>query len=122
MLLLALLVLINASEATVQTFDTSFGKAQLDVPNGYELKDPNGKNVLQFVRSGSEKPIISIVVDGIEIFGSDLKEYANAHFGEGKIYEETTTNDGYKMNYYDINDNGDIHDYSGSLTTLRTRK
>ncbi len=104
-----------ASSADIQTFDTSFGKAQLDVPDGLEIKDPDSKSVIQFVMPGTEKPIISVVVDSIEIFGSDLEKYASAHFGEGKHYEETMTDAGYKMNFYDRNDYGSVHDYSGII-------
>jgi len=114
-LCLVLLVFIGTSSATVQTFDTPFGKAQLDVPYGYELKDASGGSPLQFVKPGSEKPIISVVLDGTDIFGRDLEKYASAHFGEGHAYEETKTSDNHEMYFYNINDYGSVRDFNGII-------
>ncbi len=119
---MVLLASISTASATIQTFETTFGKAQLDVPDGLEIKDANSRDTIQFVRPGTEKPIVCFVVDSIEIFGSDLQEYASAHFGEGKHYEETLTNDGHKMNFYDMNDYGSAHDYSGIIDYTEDKK
>lgn len=110
-----LLTFIGSSSEDTQTFDTAFGKAQLNIPEGFEIKDPNNENVIQFVLPGTEKPVISVVVDNTEIYGSDLEKYASAHFGEGKRYEDTKTNDNHIMHFYDRNDYGDAHEYSGII-------
>lgn len=112
---LMLLVLMSASSATIQTFDTPFGEARLDVPYGYEIKNTDGKSPIQFVKPGFEKPIISVVLDGIVIFGSDLEEYASMHFGEGHAYEKTTTSDNHEMHFYNTMDSGDIRDFNGVI-------
>ena len=108
-------MLMSTASATVQTFETPVGKAQLDVPYGYELKDASGGSSLHFVKPGFEKPIICVVVDGIDIFGSDLEEYASAHFGEGHAYEETTTSDNHKLYFYNMNDYGNVRDFNGII-------
>jgi hypothetical protein len=120
-LYLALLMIIGVSSAAIQTFDTPFGKAQLDVPYGYELKDTSGGSSLQFVLSGSEKPIISLVFDGIDVWGSDLEKYASMHFGEGHAYEETTTSDNHKMHFYNINDYGSVRDFNGIIDHVQDK-
>jgi hypothetical protein len=112
---------INASSATVQTFDTPFGKAQLDVPYGYELKDTSGGNAPSFGLPGSTKPIISLVLDGTDVFGSDLEKYASMHFGEGHAYEETTTSDNHTMHFYNTNDHGSVRDFNGIIDHVQDK-
>jgi hypothetical protein len=114
-------MIIGVSSAVIQTFDTPFGKAQLDVPYGYELKDTSGGNTLSFVLSGSTKPIISLVLDGIDIFGSDLEKYASMHVGEGHAYEETMTSDNHKMHFYDTNDYGSVRDFNGIIDHVQDK-
>jgi len=114
-LCLAIPALIGIVAGTTETFDTDLGKIQLNVPNNYVLKDPSSTNLLQFVKSGSEKPIISIVLDDAKIWGSDLVKYASGHLGEGKTYTETQTNDGHVMHFYALNDYGDTYSFNGII-------
>jgi len=120
-LYLALLMIIGVSSATIQTFDTPFGKAQLDVPYGYELQDTSGGNNPHFGLPGSEKPIISVVLDGIDVWGSDLEKYASMHFGEGHAYEKTTTSDDHGMHFYNMNDYGSVRDFNGIIDHVQDK-
>jgi len=114
-LCIVVLALVGIVSADVQTFDTSYGKVQLDVPQNYVAKEPSSTGVLQLVEPGSEKPIISVALDDVKIFGADLVQYAAMHFGEGKSYTEVQTDDGHRMLFYAFKEYGDIYSYSGII-------
>ncbi len=80
----------------VQVYDSDLGKIKVDLPMVLNPKDQYG-NALYLAKPGSEKPVISILIQ--EPYGQSLKEYA-ALSGYKNEPLETTTNDGHKMDYY----------------------
>ncbi len=101
-LLIALMlsISIGISSASVQSFESSIGTIEIDIPYTVEPSEYSSGDSLQLVKSGTTKPIISINLWDSAMYKQiypTFQEFAESFIGTGHTFEEMTTNDGKPM-------------------------
>jgi hypothetical protein len=109
------------SSGGIQTFSTTFGKVQMDIPFTVTPRDDlTSENRLPLVIPGERMPVINIWKSTkmeLELYkDKGLEAFAVSFIGDVPKFEEMTTNDGHKMIFnskYDRNDpdNNPLYSY-----------
>lgn len=98
----------NMISAEVQNVQSKIGVIQIDIP--YMVESKGTDNLISFVKQGTTKPIVTVVLDESAYYKS-LNDYAASFVGADKGFESMTTDDGKTMlfnAYFEGNDaNGD---------------